>query len=61
MYLSSHIIPVRFVIATALIAIARTVIVFDFAKLDPPFIYGTTAVVLALRIRYWLITKEQQN
>lgn len=58
MYLSTNVIPVRLVIATALMAIARKVIIFDFERLTPPFIYGTAAVVLALGITYWLITKK---
>ncbi len=58
MYLSTDIIPVRLVIATALMAIARKVIIFDYERLTPPFIYGTAAVVLALGITYWLITKR---
>ncbi len=58
MYLSTNVIPVRLVIATALMAIARKVIIFDFERLEPEFIYGTAAVVLSLGITYWLITKE---
>ena len=58
MYLSTNVIPVRLVIATALMAIARKVIIFDFDEITPPFIYGTAAVVLALGITYWLITKR---
>jgi len=58
MYLSTNIIPVRLVVATALMAIARKVIIFDFDDITPPFIYGTAAVVLALGITYWLITKK---
>ncbi|MGM0682195.1 MAG: phosphate-starvation-inducible PsiE family protein, partial [Thermodesulfobacteriota bacterium] len=58
MYLSTDIIPVRLVVATALMAIARKVIIFDFERTTPPYIYGTAAVVLALGITYWLITKK---
>lgn len=58
MYLSTSVIPVRLVIATALMAIARKVIIFDFENITPPFIYGTAAVILALGITYWLITKR---
>jgi len=58
MYLSTNVIPVRLVIATALMAIARKVIIFDFESITPPYIYGTAAVVLALGITYWLITKR---
>lgn len=58
MYLSTNVIPVRLVIATALMAIARKVIIFDYEQITPPYIYGTAAVVLALGITYWLITKR---
>lgn len=58
MYLSTNIIPVRLVVATALMAIARKVIIFDYEKITPPYIYGTAAVVMALGITYWLVTKK---
>ena len=58
MYLTSNVIPVRLVIATALMAIARKVIIFDFEQITPPFIYGTAAVILSLGLTYWLITKQ---
>jgi uncharacterized membrane protein (DUF373 family) len=58
MYLSTNVIPVRLVVATALMAIARKVIIFDYEQITPPYIYGTAAVVLALGITYWLITKR---
>ncbi len=58
MYLSTKVIPLRLVIATALMAISRKVIIFDFDEITPPFIYGTAAVVFALGVTYWLITKK---
>ena len=58
MYLKTDVIPVRLVIATALMAISRKVIIFDFEKITPPFILGTAAVVLALGVTYWLISKK---
>ena len=61
MYLSTNVIPVRLVIATALMAIARKVIIFDYENITPPYIYGTAAVVLALGITYWLITKKSKQ
>jgi len=39
-------------------AIARKVIIFDFEKITPDYIYGSAAVILALGITYWLITKK---
>jgi uncharacterized membrane protein (DUF373 family) len=38
------------VVATALMAISRKVIIFDFENITPPFIIGTAAVVLSLGI-----------
>lgn len=58
MYLTDNAIPVRLVIATALMAIARKVIIFDFAEIEPSYIYGTAAVVLALGVTYWLISRN---
>ena len=58
MYLKTDVIPVRLVVATALMAISRKVIIFDFEKITPPFVLATSAVVFALGITYWLITKE---
>ncbi len=58
MYLKSDVIPVRLVVATALMAISRKVIIFDFEKITPPFVFATAAVVFALGITYWLISKK---
>jgi uncharacterized membrane protein (DUF373 family) len=58
MYLSSNILPVRLVIATALMAIARKVIIFDYERITPPLVLATAAVVLALGITYWLIARK---
>jgi len=58
LYLKTNVIPVRLVVATALMAISRKVIIFDFEKITPQYVLGTAAVVLALGITYWLITKK---
>ncbi len=58
LYLKTDVIPVRLVVATALMAISRKVIIFDFEKVTPPFVVGTAAVVLALGITYWLIARK---
>ena len=58
LYLKTNVIPVRLVVATALMAISRKVIIFDFDKITPQYITGTAAVVLALGITYWLITRK---
>lgn len=58
LYLKTEVIPVRLVVATALMAISRKVIIFDFDKITPPFVVGTAAVVLGLGITYWLISRK---
>ena len=58
LYLKTDVIPVRLVVATALMAISRKVIIFDFDKITPMYILATAAVVLALGITYWLISKK---
>ena len=50
LYLREDVIHVKLVVATALMAIARKVIVFDFKELTPQYIYATAAVVLALGV-----------
>jgi uncharacterized membrane protein (DUF373 family) len=46
------------VIATALMAIARKVIIFDYNEVEASYIFGTALVVLALGITYWLISRN---
>ena len=58
LYLREDVIHVKLVIATALMAIARKVIIFDYKNLDPQYIWATAAVVLALGITYWLLAKR---
>lgn len=51
----NHRLAVEIVLGTALMAIARKVIVFDFNEVGPQHIYGTAAVTLALVVGYYLI------
>jgi uncharacterized membrane protein (DUF373 family) len=39
-------------------AIARKVIIFDFAKIEPMYVLATGAVVLALGVVYWLMDQK---
>ncbi len=55
-YLREEVIHVKIVLATALMAIARKVIIFDYDKLGPSYIWATAGVIFALSIGYWLIT-----
>ena len=55
LYLRDDVIHIRLVISTALMAIARKVIIIDFDTLTPLYLFGTAAVVLALGVTYWLV------
>lgn len=56
-YLRDDAIHVKIVLATALMAIARKVIILDIDKVEPQYIYAIAAVTLAMSIAYWLIHK----
>jgi uncharacterized membrane protein (DUF373 family) len=48
------------VIATALMAVARKVIMLDIKDLDWPYLIGIATVILALGLTYWLISYKPQ-
>ncbi len=58
LYLGTEVLPLQLVLATALMAIARKVIVLDTDRVTPETIFAIAAVVLALGISYWLIAKR---
>lgn len=61
-YLSSAEIPVKLVLATALMAVARKAIVLDFEKLDATEVLSLAAVLLALGLSYgFMIFVEQRR
>ncbi len=59
LYIRKDVLPIKLVVATALMAISRKVIVFDFKELTPIYILATAAVVIALGITYWLLTLKK--
>lgn len=58
LYIRSDVIPVKLVVATALMAISRKVIVFDFKALPYEYVAASSTVVLALGVTYWLVQKK---
>ena len=57
LYLREDVIHVKIVIATALMAIARKVIILDFNELTADYIWATGVVVAAMGACYWLVHK----
>ena len=58
MYLREDVIPVDIVMATAVIAAARKVIVLDLKELSAPHVWGVAAIVVAVSGGYWLILRS---
>lgn len=54
-YLRKDVIHVNIVLATALLAIARKVIILDFSETDATYVFAVAAVVFSMSIAYWLI------
>ncbi len=59
LYIRSDVIPVKLVVATALMAISRKVIVFDYKHLDPEYVSASALVLVALGITYMLVQKHE--
>lgn len=57
-YLREDVIHVRIVLATALMAISRKVIILDYSTTTPQYIYATAAVVAAMALAYWLVVRD---
>ncbi|WP_198265221.1 phosphate-starvation-inducible PsiE family protein [sulfur-oxidizing endosymbiont of Gigantopelta aegis] len=54
-YLQDDVLHVKIVMATALMAISRKVIILDLDATEPAYLWGIASVVLAVSIGYWLV------
>ncbi|BCU08061.1 hypothetical protein Atep_27380 [Allochromatium tepidum] len=61
LYPGTNVFPVQLVVATALMAIARKVIVLDFDTLIPMYLLGIAATTLALGVTYRLLKQSNQD
>lgn len=57
----SHHLAVEIVLGTALMAIARKVIILDFDDVAPDYLYGTAAITFALAVGYYLIVMRPRK
>ncbi|QPK62755.1 phosphate-starvation-inducible PsiE family protein [Methylomonas sp. LL1] len=60
-YIKRDVLPIKMVIATALMAISRKVIMLDFKDLDWRYILAIAAVIVALGLTYWLISYKPKT
>jgi uncharacterized membrane protein (DUF373 family) len=61
LYLGSNVIPVELVVATALMAVARKVIVLDLKIVSAEQIVGLALVTISLGVTYWLIKQKTHS
>ena len=57
-YLKRNVLQLELVIATALIAISRKIIVLDFPSTSAEKLIGLATAILALALSYWLVRKS---
>lgn len=60
-YLRDNVIHVKIVIATALMAIARKVIILDLDTVDASYLWGIALIVLTMSIAYLIVQKASDS
>jgi len=61
LYLRDDVIHVKIVLATALMAVARKVIILDYDALDPMYVFATGLVLIATGVAYYFVHKIPEN
>jgi uncharacterized membrane protein (DUF373 family) len=64
LYLRDDVIHVKIVLATALMAVARKVIILDYDALDSMYVFATGMVLIATAVAYYFVHKipeDKQN
>lgn len=56
-YLRDNVFHVKIVIATALMAISRKVIILDLDNVSPEYLWGIGLIVLTVGITYWIVSQ----
>lgn len=60
-YLREDVIHVQIVMATALMAIARKIIILDFSNTSPEYVWAMAGVVFAMSVGYFLVLKSSSK
>ncbi len=61
LYIRSDVFPVKLVVATAVMALARKIIILDMEEYTALDLIGIGAVVLGLGVSYWLISQADSR
>jgi uncharacterized membrane protein (DUF373 family) len=57
LYLKDNVIHVKLVVATALMAVSRKIIVMDYEYIEPAYVLASAVAIFALGITYRLVTE----
>lgn len=60
-YIRSHVVQVELVIATALTAVGRKIIILDLSKVSGTSLIGLAIAIFALAISYWLVRYSNRS
>lgn len=60
-YIKHDALPIKMVIATALMAIARRVIMLDVKEIEWPYLMAIAVVIVSLGLTYWLISYKHHS
>jgi uncharacterized membrane protein (DUF373 family) len=61
LYLGTDVLPVQLVVDTALMAMARKIIVLDFDKTESSYLFAIAAAVAALGAAHWLLSQKKHS
>jgi len=61
LYIRSDVFPVKLVVATAVMAVARKIIILDMEEYTALDLIGIGAVVLGLGVSHWLISQADSR
>lgn len=61
LYLKEDVIQVKAVLATAVIAVSRKVIIMDFSSAQPLSVLALGGIVLSVALAYWLVRSERRT
>ncbi len=59
-YLRTDVVHAKIVVATALIALARKIIIFDYGNTPVEYVYATGVVVLGISVAYWIVFRMSE-
>jgi uncharacterized membrane protein (DUF373 family) len=60
-YLKKHVVQLELVVVTSLTAVARKIIIFDFAKYGGFELIALAASIFALSLSFWIVRRANQS